>query len=463
MTSEPTRDPTTDSLLTPQNCALLVIDYQPSQFATVTSIDRNLLTRNIVSVARLAKAYGLPIVLSTVNVAANGQPPTIPELREVLSDLVELDRTQINSWEDVDFRRAVEATGRKKLVMTALWTVPGLPRSRRAARGLRGLPGRRRSGRDLSRGTPGGLERIVQAGAQPIGWVSLACELQRDLGSNRHRPRGGRYRAHLSTHQGDLNRRVDRSGISPVTLWAPPGRPRRTANSDSRGSGYVSSRWTATSAKAFATAPAAEASMQSRKRPRTLARCTGHADFSLAMPWGLSLATLPRASEALAVFVTRPRDWRSSTRRVIRLADKSVAVARSAIRSSRLGASDRCMIVVYSLAVRPAPLVRSLSNCCGMILMIRIRARQSTSSVGESGSRLAMPSRITCSVKQLRQRGAVLPQGRGKGQCRLPLGRHRVGMATPADVPATGWTSGADNHGVGPPLPSPTGRIRATI
>src|SRR5271170_5555252 len=91
--SEPRRDPITDPLLTPENCALIVIDYQPPQFQSVASIDRELLTKNIVSVARIAKAYGLPIVLSTVNVAANRLPPTIPELREVLSDSVEIDRT----------------------------------------------------------------------------------------------------------------------------------------------------------------------------------------------------------------------------------------------------------------------------------------------------------------------------------------------------------------------------------
>src|SRR5476649_3014370 len=108
MTSEPIRDPATDPLITPLNSALLVIDYQPSQIQAVGSIDHDLLIRNIVSVARLAKTYGLPIVLSTVNVA-NGQPPTLPELKEILSDSVEIDRTQINSWEDVDFRRAVEA------------------------------------------------------------------------------------------------------------------------------------------------------------------------------------------------------------------------------------------------------------------------------------------------------------------------------------------------------------------
>jgi hypothetical protein len=105
VTSEPMRDPLADALLTPQNSALLVIDYQPSQIQAVTSIDHELLTRNIVSVARLAKTYGLPIVLSTVNVAPNGQRPTIPELKEVLPDLVEIDRTQINSGRTAIFDR----------------------------------------------------------------------------------------------------------------------------------------------------------------------------------------------------------------------------------------------------------------------------------------------------------------------------------------------------------------------
>jgi nicotinamidase-related amidase len=182
VTSEPMRDPVADPLLTPQNAALLVIDYQPSQFATVTSIDRDLLTRNIVSVARIANTYGLPIVLSTVNVGANGQPPTIPELKAVLSDSVELDRTQINSWEDVEFRRAVEATGRKKLVMAALWTEVCLtfPALDALREGYEVFPVVDAVGGTSPEAHRAGLERIVHAGAQPIGWVSLACELQRD-------------------------------------------------------------------------------------------------------------------------------------------------------------------------------------------------------------------------------------------------------------------------------------------
>ena len=183
MTSEPIRDPLTDHLLTPQNAALVVIDYQPSQMQTVKSMEHDLLLDNIVSVARLAKTYGLPVVLSTVNVA-NGQGSTLPELKAVLSDSQELDRTQINSWEDVEFRQAVEATGRKKLVMAALWTEVCLtfPTLDALREGFEVYPVVDAVGGTSPEAHRAGLERIVQAGAQPISWVSLACELQRDWG-----------------------------------------------------------------------------------------------------------------------------------------------------------------------------------------------------------------------------------------------------------------------------------------
>ena len=182
MTSEPIRDPLSDHLLTPSNSALVVIDYQPSQIKTVASTDTDLLVRNIVTVARLAKTYKLPIVLSTVNVAANGQPPTIPELKEVLADDVEIDRTQINAWEDVEFRRAIKATGRTKLIMTALWTEVCLtfPSLDALRDGYEIYPVVDAVGGTSLEAHRAGLERIVQAGAQPISWVSLACELQRD-------------------------------------------------------------------------------------------------------------------------------------------------------------------------------------------------------------------------------------------------------------------------------------------
>jgi nicotinamidase-related amidase len=181
MTSEPIRDPVTDDLLTPQNAALVVIDYQPSQIQAVRSIDHDLLVDNIVSVARLAETFHLPVVLSTVNVA-DGQGPTLRELKAVLSEHEEIDRTTINSWEDVEFRRAVEATGRRKLIMTALWTEVCLafPTLDALRAGFEVYPVVDAVGGTSPEAHRAGLERIVQAGAKPISWVSLACELQRD-------------------------------------------------------------------------------------------------------------------------------------------------------------------------------------------------------------------------------------------------------------------------------------------
>ena len=181
MTSEPIRDPVTDHLLTPQNAALVVIDYQPSQIQSVRSIDHELLVDNIVSVARLAETFRLPVVLSTVNVA-HGQGPTVPELKAVLSQHKEIDRTTINSWEDVEFRRAVEATGRRKLIMTALWTEVCLafPTLDALRAGFEVYPVVDAVGGTSPEAHRAGLERTVQAGAKPISWVSLACELQRD-------------------------------------------------------------------------------------------------------------------------------------------------------------------------------------------------------------------------------------------------------------------------------------------
>jgi nicotinamidase-related amidase len=181
MTSEPIRDPVTDHLLTPQNAALVVIDYQPSQVQAVTSMDRDLLVDNIVSVARLANTFALPVVLSTVNVA-NGQGPTIPELKAVLIDSPEIDRTTINSWEDIEFRQAVDATGRKKLIMAALWTEMCLvyPALDALRDGFDVYPVVDAVGGTSPEAHRAGLERIVRAGAEPISWVSLAGELQRD-------------------------------------------------------------------------------------------------------------------------------------------------------------------------------------------------------------------------------------------------------------------------------------------
>jgi nicotinamidase-related amidase len=182
MTSLPIRDPVADHLITPQNAALVLIDYQPSQFGTVRSMDPDLLRKNVVSTVKAAKAFGLPIVHSTVNVESGQQEPTVPELAELLEDSPPLDRTTVNSWEDDEFLRAVHATGRRKLILCALWTEVCMAFAALDAlrEGYEVYPVVDAIGGTSPEAHRAGLERVVQAGAQPIGWVSLACELQRD-------------------------------------------------------------------------------------------------------------------------------------------------------------------------------------------------------------------------------------------------------------------------------------------
>ena len=182
MASLPVRDPVGDHLLTQQNAALFVIDYQPSQFAGVRSIDRGLLLENIVSTVKTAKAFGVPIIHSTVNVASGRGQPTVPELAELLEDNPPIDRTTTNAWEDADFVAAVRATGRRKLIACALWTeicmtFPALDALRE---GYDVYPVVDAIGGTSEEAHRAGLDRVVQAGGRPISWVALAVELQRD-------------------------------------------------------------------------------------------------------------------------------------------------------------------------------------------------------------------------------------------------------------------------------------------
>jgi nicotinamidase-related amidase len=182
VTSGPIRDQLGDHLITPQNAALVLIDYQPSQFGTVRSMDPDLLRKNIVSTVKAVRAFGLPIVHSTVNVASGQQQPTVPELAELLQDSPPIDRTTVNSWEDVDFLAAVRATGRRKLIFCALWTEVCMAFAALDALkdGYEVYPVIDAIGGTSVQAHHAGIERVVQAGGVPIGWVSLACELQRD-------------------------------------------------------------------------------------------------------------------------------------------------------------------------------------------------------------------------------------------------------------------------------------------
>lgn len=182
MTSEAIRDPKADHLLTPQNSAFIIIDYQPIQVSSIRSIDRRELVFNIVATAKAAVNYDLPIIHSTVNVQTGRNKPPIPEVQEVLGHLPTYDRTTINSWEDVEFRRAVEETGRRKLIMTALWTEACLafPALDALKEGYEVYVVTDAVGGTSVAAHEAALRRIEQAGGQLISKTQLYCELQRD-------------------------------------------------------------------------------------------------------------------------------------------------------------------------------------------------------------------------------------------------------------------------------------------
>jgi nicotinamidase-related amidase len=176
------RDAVKDNLLTPQNSALVIIDYQPAQVQSINSMDRAQLVKNIAVTAQIAKAFKLPVILSTVNVKSGQNGDTIEGLKNVLGDTPSCDRTAINAWEDKEFYQAVKAAGRKKLIMTALWTEACLtfPTLDALKEGYEVYPVVDAVGGTSKIAHKTALKRMAQAGAQLTSIAQLACELQRD-------------------------------------------------------------------------------------------------------------------------------------------------------------------------------------------------------------------------------------------------------------------------------------------
>lgn len=176
------RDGASDHLLTPENAAVVIIDFQPVQVSSIASRPKRELVANITALARIAKLFDMPTILSTVNVATGRNQPMIHQISEVLSHVEPIDRTSINAWEDEDFNQAVKATGRRKLVMAALWTEVCLvhPALDAMHEGFEVYPVIDCVGGTSPEAHQLGVERLIQAGGKPVSWVQLICELQRD-------------------------------------------------------------------------------------------------------------------------------------------------------------------------------------------------------------------------------------------------------------------------------------------
>ena len=169
-----------EALLTPDNCSLLLIDHQPSQLANVNSHEPTMVINNVTGLARTAKAFGVPTILTSINAKRGGE--IFKQLQAVFPDQKPIDRTFINSWEDRRVVDAVKKTGRKKLVIAALWSEMclALPALHAMGDGYDVYVVTDASGGVSPEAHDMAIRRLVAAGAQPITWLATAGELQRD-------------------------------------------------------------------------------------------------------------------------------------------------------------------------------------------------------------------------------------------------------------------------------------------
>jgi len=169
-----------EALLTPDNCVVVLIDHQPFQLANVNSHEPTMVINNVTALAKTAKAYGVPTILTSVNGERGGK--VFSQLQAVFPDQKPIDRTFINAWEDRRVVEAIEKTGRKKLVIAALWSEMclAMPAIQAMGEGYDVYVVTDASGAVSEEAHDMAIRRLVAAGAQPITWIGMAGELQRD-------------------------------------------------------------------------------------------------------------------------------------------------------------------------------------------------------------------------------------------------------------------------------------------
>lgn len=178
----PVRAADEDPFLSPTNSVLILIDYQPPILMGVRNIAHEELISNTTGLIKTAVLYDIPIIFSHVAVGLNGYDPMIKELSELAPNAVFVDRTSVNAWEEPEFVAAVEATGRKKLIMGGLWTDVCLayPAIEAEKAGYEVYVPEDVVGSMTQLSHENGMKRMIAAGVEPITWNVVPAELQRD-------------------------------------------------------------------------------------------------------------------------------------------------------------------------------------------------------------------------------------------------------------------------------------------
>lgn len=168
-------------LLTPDNSVVTLIDLQPQMLFGVSNFDRQSIINHNVALAKAARVFGVPVVLSTVETKAfSGY--MWPQVQAVFPDQTPIERSTMNSWDDENFVAAVRRSGRKKIVLAGLWTETcvALPTIQALQDGYEVFIVEDCCGDVSQLAHDNAMKRVIQAGAKPVTALSVMLEWQRD-------------------------------------------------------------------------------------------------------------------------------------------------------------------------------------------------------------------------------------------------------------------------------------------
>src|SRR5437870_1440934 len=168
-------------LLTPDNCVVILIDLQPQMLFGVANFDRQTIINNNVALSKAARVFDVPVVLSTVE--TKGFSGNMwPQIQAVFPKQTPIERTTMNSWDDNNFVAAIKKSGRKKIVLSGLWTETcvALPTVQAIHDGYEVYVVEDCCGDVSQLAHDNAMKRVIQAGAKPVTSLSVMLEWQRD-------------------------------------------------------------------------------------------------------------------------------------------------------------------------------------------------------------------------------------------------------------------------------------------
>lgn len=171
-----------NALLRPEDSIVVLIDHQPFQFTNLNSHDATMIVNNVVGLAKGAKVFNVPTILTTVIEERGGY--IIKQLQDVYPDQKPINRTWVNTWQDPNVTDIVKKSGRKQLILAALWTEVclAMPAIQALGEGYDVFIVTDASGGASPESHDMAVRRLVQAGAVPITWLAVISEWQRDWG-----------------------------------------------------------------------------------------------------------------------------------------------------------------------------------------------------------------------------------------------------------------------------------------